>query len=95
VVFLSGLAHITLPVPVHGNSSLDEAWIPGGADGLIIAADTLGTGHIATYPLDEPTASLQIPFASADEMPAHEVIGSGPCRFGSGNAQAAMGGGYR
>ncbi|KAK0261444.1 hypothetical protein B0A54_03616 [Friedmanniomyces endolithicus] len=95
VVFLSGLAHITLPVPVHGNSSLDEAWVLGGADGLVIAADTLGSGHITTYPLDEPTASLQIPFASVDEMPAHEVVGNGPCRFSSGDAQVVMGGGYQ
>ena len=80
---------------VHGNSSLDEAWVLGGADGLLIAADTVGSGHITTYPLDEPTASLQIPFASADEMSAHEIIGSGPCRFGSGDAQVVMGGGYR
>ncbi|TKA83907.1 hypothetical protein B0A55_00191 [Friedmanniomyces simplex] len=95
VVFLSGLAHITLPVPIHGNSTLDEAWVPGGTDGLIIAVDTQGSGHITTYPLDEPTASLQIPFASADDLPAHEIVASGPCRFDSGNAQVVEGGGYR
>ena len=87
VAFMSGLAHITLPVPIHSDATLDEAWVPGGMDGLIIAVDTKGTGHITTYPLDEPTVALQIAFGSADGVPAHEVVSSGPCHFGSGDAQ--------
>ncbi|KAK4955944.1 hypothetical protein LTR10_006883 [Elasticomyces elasticus] len=87
VAFLSGLAHITLPVPVYGNSTLDEAWISGGVNGLIIAADATGTGHKTTYPLDEVTVALQIPFASADDLPEHEVTDRGPCRFDTGSAQ--------
>ncbi|KAK5709631.1 hypothetical protein LTR17_019616 [Elasticomyces elasticus] len=87
VAFLSGLAYVTLPVPVYGNSTLDEAWIPGGVNGLIIAADATGTGHTTTYPLDEITVALQIPFANMDDLPEHEVIGRGPCRFNTGKAQ--------
>ncbi|EMC96565.1 hypothetical protein BAUCODRAFT_54508, partial [Baudoinia panamericana UAMH 10762] len=79
VAFVSGLAHITLPVAVHGNSSLDEAWVLGGPDGLIVAADTLGAGHITTYPSNEPTVALQAPFGSASDIPAHSVVHSGPC----------------
>ncbi|KAK5121602.1 hypothetical protein LTR85_004774 [Meristemomyces frigidus] len=87
VTFLSGLAHITLPVAVHGNSTLDEAWIVGGADGFLIAVDTGGTGHITTYPTDQPTVSLQIPFASMEDVPAYSVVSEGPCHSGTSGGQ--------
>lgn len=72
VVFTSGLAHITLP------SSSDEAWVLGGANGLIVAVDTTGTGHVTVYPSDEYTIGLQIPFEGG-EVPDHTVLWSGPC----------------
>lgn len=84
---MSGLAHVTLPVPVYGNSSLDEAWIVGGADGFIIAVDTEGTGHITTYPTDQPTLSLQMPFASMRDMPTYSVVREGPCHGGTAGDQ--------
>lgn len=87
VTFLSGLAHITLPVAVHGNSSLDEAWVTGGADGLIIAVDTVGTGHITTYPTDEPTVALQTHFGSMEDVPAYSVVNEGPCHSATWSAQ--------
>ena len=86
-MFLSGLAHVSLPVPAYGNSSLDEAWIVGGANGLIIAVDTKGSGHITTYPSDDTTVALQVPFESYEAVPAHEIIASGPCHFSSGSGQ--------
>ena len=81
VAFLSGLAHITLPVPVSNDTTLDEAWIQGGTAGMIIALDTEGSGHITTYPSDQSTVSLQIPLESEKDMPEHEIVGEGPCRF--------------
>ena len=35
--------------------SEDEAWIVGGANGVLIAADTEGSGHVTTCPSDEKT----------------------------------------
>lgn len=74
VVFLSGLAHITLP------NSTDEAWVQGGRNGLIIATDTaaLSTGHITEYPSGDETLALQIPTADG-KVPGHILVHSGPC----------------
>ena len=72
VLFTSGLAHITL---LNGT---DDAWILGGKDGVIIAVDTTGTGHETTYPSDQETICLQIPFADGI-VPAHAVLHSGAC----------------
>ncbi|KAL2357592.1 hypothetical protein BJ546DRAFT_1058167 [Cryomyces antarcticus] len=79
VLFLSGLAHITLPERTSLNASHDEAWILGGADALVLALDVVGTGHVTTYPSDEPTVSVQLPFAGSGRVPAHRVLGAGPC----------------
>lgn len=88
VSFLSGLAHITLPSPSpDSKAGEDEAWITGGAYGLLVALDTEGTGHVTTYPGDEATVSLQIPFGDAGDVPAHEVLADGPCRFGGRSGQ--------
>ena len=83
VAFMSGLAHVTLPFPTSKNSSLDEAWILGGANGLVVAADIKGSGHATTFPSDEPTVILQITFDSLEDMPMHEVVTQGPCHFHS------------
>jgi len=93
VVFLSGLARITLPVTNASvtaagsvGDSVDEAWILGGANGVIIAVDTMGSGHITTYPSDEKTISFQIPFADG-VVPAHRVLHAGPCHYTGDNGQ--------
>ena len=90
VAFLSGLAHITLPVPAYGNSTLDEAWVVGGANGLIIAVDVVGSGHITTYPSDQATVALQVPLESEEALPAHGVVALGPCHYSSGSGQLQM-----
>lgn len=81
---MSGLIHVTLPVPAYGNASLDEAWVSGGANGLLVAVDTIGTGHISTYPSDVSTVSLQIPFADGS-VPEHTVLSWGPCHYDGAN----------
>ncbi|KAJ9318308.1 hypothetical protein DTO271D3_1565 [Paecilomyces variotii] len=76
VVFLSGLAHITLP-----NSTL-EAYIPGGKNGAILALDTADVstlGHITTYPSQETTVALEIPLGE-EGVPGHRVLHMGACR---------------
>jgi len=75
VAFLSGLAHVTLP-----GSDVD-AFITGGANGLIFAADTAARstkGHNTTYPSSKETRVLQIPTGGG--IPNHNVLYSGPCR---------------
>ena len=86
VVFLSGLAHITLPYPASNNASSDEAWVSGGAEGLIVAVDTEGSGHITRYPLDTTTIAIQIPFAGG-HPPAHQVLHEGPCHYMGNDGQ--------
>lgn len=76
VAFLSGLAHITL------SNSIQEAWIPGGKNGLIIAADTAAVsekGHTTQYPSDKETIALAIPTVEG-KLPEHRVLHDGPCR---------------
>ncbi|KAI9740277.1 MAG: hypothetical protein M1834_004855 [Cirrosporium novae-zelandiae] len=79
VAFFSGMAHITLP---DSSDSSDEAWILGGANGLIVAVDTTGSGHITTYPSDEQTIALQIAFAG-EAIPPHTVLKTGACEVSS------------
>jgi hypothetical protein len=77
VVFLSGLAHITLP------NSTAEAWVQGGQYGMIIAADSTEYstyGHITTYPSRADTVALQIPFGGG-YYPTHSLLYEGPCRW--------------
>ncbi|GAQ08208.1 hypothetical protein ALT_5529 [Aspergillus lentulus] len=75
VIFLSGLAHITLP------HSEDEAWILGGKHGTILALDTADVsadGHYTKYPSDEVTVAMAVPLG--DEEPAHQVLYQGACK---------------
>ncbi|KAF8493995.1 hypothetical protein F5888DRAFT_1721520 [Russula emetica] len=75
VAFLSGLAHITLP-----NSTVN-AYVPGGKNGLIFAADTAAvgaSGHSTNYPSNSETIALQIP--TGGTIPQHNVLYSGPCK---------------
>ena len=50
----------------------------GGVDGLIVANDVTGEGHITEYPMDKPSVALQIP-VSDGKPPAHRVLHEGPC----------------
>jgi hypothetical protein len=75
VAFLSGLAHITLP-----NSTVD-AYVLGGKNGFIFAADTAAVsaiGHSTNYPSNFETVALQIP--TGGTIPQHNVLYSGPCK---------------
>ena len=75
VVFLSGLAHITLP------NSTTEAWVEGGKNGVILALDTVDVsafGHFTTYPSQERTTAVQIPLGEKG-VPGHWVLHEGPC----------------
>ncbi|KAJ5123668.1 hypothetical protein N7448_009765 [Penicillium atrosanguineum] len=76
VIFLSGLAHITLP------NSTAEAWVAGGKNGAILALDTADVsafGHYTTYPSKEQTITLEIPLGN-EGIPAHTVLHGGPCK---------------
>lgn len=76
MIFLSGLAHITLP------NSTAEAWITGGKNGAILALDTADVselGHITKYPSKESTVALQIPLGE-EGVPAHHVLHAGGCK---------------
>ncbi|GLA24908.1 hypothetical protein ACMYSQ_005970 [Aspergillus niger] len=73
VIFLSGVAHITLP------TSTDEAWIVGGKNGAILALDTAevsALGHSTTYPTEESTVVLEV---ALKEIPGHRVLHGGAC----------------
>ncbi|CAG7933410.1 unnamed protein product [Penicillium olsonii] len=75
VVFLSGLAHITLP------NSTTEAKIEGGKNGAILALDTADVsalGHYTNYPSQERTVALEIPLSGG--VPGHRVLHTGPCQ---------------
>ncbi|KAJ3551124.1 hypothetical protein NM688_g4913 [Phlebia brevispora] len=72
VVFLSGVAHVTLP------QGTDDTFVVGGSDGLIFAVDTVGGGHNTSYPSNMETRALQIPFTGGI-IPPHIVLNSGPC----------------
>lgn len=74
-VLLSGQAHVTIP-----EHSDDELWISEGKNNLMIAADTVGKGHITDYPSDSSTHALQIPFRDG-RLPEHTVLRSGVCNF--------------
>ncbi|KAI5203398.1 hypothetical protein E4T39_04205 [Aureobasidium subglaciale] len=76
VVYTSGLAHISLP------SSTDEAWFIGGNQGLLVAADTTGHGHITEYPSEQSTTAVTIPFINGT-VPDHVKVSSGACHFSS------------
>jgi hypothetical protein len=75
VVFLSGLAHITLP------NSTQEAFVLGGKHGILLALDTPDVsagGHITVYPTDEVTIGLQIPLKDGT-VPGHVKLHDGGC----------------
>ncbi len=72
---MSGLAHISLA------NSTDEAFIYGGKNGLIFAADTVDVspkGHSTNYPSKEETRAIQVPTGGI--VPQYAVLYSGPCK---------------
>lgn len=76
VIFLSGLAYITLP-----NNASQSAYVPGGEMGLIFAADTADVtkiGHRTQYPGVVETVALQVPTTDG-QIPPHEVLYMGAC----------------
>lgn len=76
MIFLSGLAHITLP------HSKDEAWIRGGQKGAILALDThdvSAEGHFTEYTSGEVTVAVEVPL---DHVPGHRVLHKGACGDG-------------
>jgi len=79
-IVLSGLIHIRAPDSTLAPSTSD-AWIQGGRNGLIFAADTSSRsrhGHFAEFPSDAPTVLVQIPMANG-VIPDHDVLHVGPC----------------
>ncbi|KAK2865162.1 hypothetical protein FQN49_003847 [Arthroderma sp. PD_2] len=80
VIFVSGLAHITLP------NGAEEAWVRGGVNGAIIAADTADVsekGHFTVYPSNMQTIAWQIPLRDGT-LPKHRVLHRGACRPNEG-----------
>jgi hypothetical protein len=73
VHFLSGLAHITLP-----QDTTTDLWIVGGEGGLLFAADTEGLGHLTTYPSDQETVAIAVPFKDG-VVPEYELVKEGAC----------------
>lgn len=75
IIFLSGLAHITLP------NSTAEAWIAGGRRGAILALDTAAVsaeGHYTEYPSETETVALQVPVGKRE--PGHRVLYGEACK---------------
>lgn len=72
VIFTSGFVELTMP------NNTGTAYVRGGQNGIIIAADTVGTGHYASYPTNDETVTLFIPFEGG-AYPAHTVVAEGPC----------------
>jgi hypothetical protein len=76
VIFLSGLAHITLP-----DDETTSAYVSGGQFGLIFAADTADVsakGHGTAYPGTTETIAIQIPTEDGG-IPDHSILHNGPC----------------
>ncbi|KAM0810352.1 putative Cupin type-1 domain-containing protein [Seiridium cardinale] len=76
-ILLSGLAHVTVP-----DSSKDEIWVMEGLNGLLVATDLTGRGHVTEYPSDKETVALQLPFRDG-KIAEHEVLYRGACQASS------------
>ncbi|EGE03751.1 hypothetical protein TEQG_02783 [Trichophyton equinum CBS 127.97] len=69
-----------------GEAKTEEAWIRGGANGAIIAADTADVserGHFTAYPSNIQTIAWQIPFKDG-VLPKHRVLHRGACKRDEG-----------
>jgi hypothetical protein len=79
-IVLSGLVHFKIPNSTL-EPSLSEAWIQGGRNGLIIAADIPPLsqyGHFAEFPSDAATVLMQVPTVNGG-IPDHDILHAGPC----------------
>jgi hypothetical protein len=79
-IVLSGLIHFKIPNSTL-EPSLSEAWIQGGRNGLIIAADISPRsqyGHFAEFPSDAATVLVQVPTVNGG-IPDHDILHTGPC----------------
>ncbi|KAF1352071.1 hypothetical protein BDV97DRAFT_269943, partial [Delphinella strobiligena] len=77
-IFLSGMAHISLPNASEASNE-SEAYIQGGSHGMLIAADTRNVsryGHITNFPGDEATLIAEFPVAG-NKVPTHLVLHRG------------------
>ncbi|KAI9747111.1 MAG: hypothetical protein M1815_004616 [Lichina confinis] len=78
VIWTSGLAKVTIP------DSKDVAWMEGGGNGLLLAADTKDVveddGHITTYPSREQTVAFALPLPD-DKPPVPISYEAGPCEW--------------
>lgn len=62
-------------------NSTAQAWINGGENGLIIAADVAGVslaGHITSNPTDEIVIALEIP-TEGGIVPSYSLLHNGTC----------------
>ena len=71
-MLLTGTAHITLP------ATGEELHLEAGVNGLIVANDISGEGHVTEYPSRSPSIALQLPFEGGI-VPKHRVVRNGPC----------------
>lgn len=75
VLFTSGTINVTLP------HSSDYAVVRHDRNAIVVAVDTIGTGHISKYPSDSITITYQLPFKGGIP-PSHAVLYEGPCKGG-------------
>src|SRR5277367_1505596 len=77
-IVLSGLVHFKIPNSTL-EPSLSEAWIQGGRNGLIFAADIPSRslyGHFAEFPSDAATVLMQVPTVDGG-IPDHDILHTG------------------
>ncbi|KAK2612546.1 hypothetical protein QQS21_001484 [Conoideocrella luteorostrata] len=80
-VLLTGTAHLTLP------STGETLHLEAGENGLIVANDMDGEGHISEYPAKHPSIALQLPFEGG-QVPKHKIVRDGPCIDATHDASA-------
>jgi len=79
--FISGIAHFALPDPSKPLSSGaigEEFYVTGGVSGIVIAADTVGTGHYTFFPSSETTLALALPFVGG-KPPNYRIVKNSAC----------------
>ncbi|KAI9699196.1 MAG: hypothetical protein M1820_007275 [Bogoriella megaspora] len=86
--FDGGLLSTGVPALIHVVSGLMRTalshdpstvgWLVGGVAGAMILADMMGSGHQVSYPTDESTVILWLPFKDG-MLPEYTVLGQGVC----------------
>lgn len=77
---LSGTADLTLP------ATGEQMHIEAGVNGLIVASDITGEGHITEYPMSMAAIALQLPFEGG-VVPNHAVVSNTPCSGDDGGGR--------